>query len=103
MSFVLLLTGVGAERNTNEVFFFFFFFFFSFIFFVCCGVVWGLVKDWFHFLSLFFFNIIKILFFFFFFFFFFLVYFLCVEGRRRGWSKLGFFSFVLYILITMSN
>jgi hypothetical protein len=60
MSFVLLLTGVGAERNTNEVFFFFFFFFF-------------------------------------------LVYFLCVEGRRRGWSKLGFFSFVLYILITMSN
>jgi hypothetical protein len=29
MSFVLLLTGVGAERNNNEVFFFFFFFFFS--------------------------------------------------------------------------
>jgi hypothetical protein len=40
MSFVLLLTGVGAERNTNEVFFFFFFFFFFFslyIFYVLRG------------------------------------------------------------------
>ena len=39
------------------------------------------------------------------FFFFFLVYiyiyiYLCVEGRRRGGIKLGFFSLVVYVLIT---